>query len=887
MQRLVSFSWFRAFMQPVTYLGIVMLLCLYGTLSYLLIEGKKEAEIAAIRNNENLVALFERTIHHSLKSVDEKLELIRTLYETDPSHLDLSIWAKTLEQRGNLTFQFTIVGSDGYVKLTSADWTHGQVFVGDRAPFTVHLTSNKDELFVSTPTNLRSSNKQGLVLTRRISGPDGSFHGVVAATIDIEQLNQLYRDINLGSGGFASLWGLDRVIRVAGANGQLRGDVIGKHFPNAGLFQYLKNSPNGTYWNEQGSEDHVRKINGIKRLVSYRTIDGFPLVAAIGNSEAAIFQTVNGNASIYWMITLVITVGILVAIGFGVRREWKLSATRATLQTTKAWLESAVAHMPHGLCMFDSQNRLIISNRRYATMYGLVPETVTHGTPYDTIMKGRTAGAAPDAARQYSEKALQLLSSREAAQIETPLPDGRVFLVSHEPMADGGAVAIHQDITEQKRAENQIWDLAHCDGLTGLANRLAFQEALDNACRNWQQNRTRFAVHLLDLDNFKDINDSLGHPTGDRLLCDVAQRLRSFIVGGVTVTRLGGDEFGLLQELSSADGLEAIAMATRLTHVIGEIFEIDGQQLLVEASVGVALAPEHGVSADELMKRADLALYNAKSGGRNGYRVFEPDMELAAKCRHDMLTEIRRGIEQEEFELHYQPIFTASKLDIIGFEALIRWRHPSRGMLAPGAFIGIAEQAGLIKPLGNWALRRACVDAMQWPRETTVSVNLSSVQFRKNNLVEVVTAALAESGLSPARLKLEITETVLLEQTEDNLRILRQLQHLGVSIVLDDFGTGYSSLSYLQQFSFDEIKIDRSFVNDLERRSDCMAIVSAITGMARTLDVTTTAEGVENEEQLALLRSAGCDQVQGYLLGRPRPLSELVFHAAPSRSEAA
>lgn len=885
MPRLFQNYWFRAFLQPVTYLGATMLIFLYVTLVYLLIEDRQSAERDGIRNNENLVILFERTVYHSLKSVDEKIELIRDTYRHNPSHIDLSLWAETLQHGGNLSFQFAIVGRDGYIKQASASLDPSHLYVGDRAPFTFQLHSKADELFVSEPTVLHSSNRRGLILTRRMIGKDGSFQGVVAATIDIEQLNQLYRDITLGANGFASLWGFDGVVRAAGANGHLRTDIIGQRFPHAGMFQYLKKSPSGTYWNEPGPADHVRKINGIKRLVSYRVIDGFPLIAAVGNTETDIFANANSNAKIYWAITLILSGAIIIAIGFGARREWRLNSATSSLERINAWFDSALSNMPHGLCMFDADQKLLVSNNRYATMYGLPPALIAPGTSFRSIVEGRVAGADREAAQNYLENQLQLASSQRPSQTVTSLPDGRVFMVSHQPLPDGGSVAIHQDVTEQKQAEAEISKLAHCDALTGLPNRLAFQEAVEDASRKRLQHGYAFAVHILDLDHFKDINDSLGHPIGDGLLSQMAARLESKLGDGILAARLGGDEFSILQNMQDGAADEAIALCKRLLQLVAEPYEVAGHQIFVEASIGTALAPEHGLTPNELLRRADLALYQSKGAGRNGYRIFEVEMEAQASFRQEVISELRKAIAEEQFELHYQPLISASNHKIEGYEALIRWRHPVKGILPPSTFIKVAEETGLIKSLGNWILQRACCDAMLLPNDTKIAVNLSSVQFRKNNLIDAVTHALASSNLPPNRLELEITETILLEHNEENLQILRQLQHLGIGIVLDDFGTGYSSLGYLQQFSFDKIKIDRMFVNDLDCRSECMAIIGAITGMARTLGIKTTAEGVETEEQLTFLRAAGCDQVQGFLLGRPRHIFELTSEVTSTGSD--
>ena len=412
------------------------------------------------------------------------------------------------------------------------------------------------------------------------------------------------------------------------------------------------------------------------------------------------------------------------------------------------------------------------------------------------------------------------------------LQDGRVIAISHQGMPNGGAVAIHQDITAQKRAEEKVSHLAHYDALTNLANRVRFLEYVDAAAANFRAHNKTFAVHLLDLDHFKEVNDLLGHAVGDALLIEAAARLQANVGPSDLVARLGGDEFTVLQDISETGPYGAVALAKTLLQVIGEPFDIDGHLLTVETSIGIAVAPDHGLVPNELLKRADLALYRAKSSGRNGWRLFEPNMEQEARSRLALAMDLRGAILREEFELHYQPVVALANEEAVGAEALLRWRDGRGALIPPDQFIPLAEDTGLIIPLGEWVLRRACQDAAGWSSHLRVAVNLSPVQFRGTDLVALVRQTLAQSGLPANRLELEVTESVLLQHNEQNLRALHQLRELGIAIVLDDFGTGYSSLSYLLTFPFDKIKIDRKFVAELPTRNDCAAIVSAVSGLA-------------------------------------------------------
>jgi diguanylate cyclase (GGDEF)-like protein/PAS domain S-box-containing protein len=438
---------------------------------------------------------------------------------------------------------------------------------------------------------------------------------------------------------------------------------------------------------------------------------------------------------------------------------------------------------------------------------------------------------------------------------------------------DGYLVAI-VDITERRKAEARIAYMAHHDGLTNLANRELYQERLKQALEGAEAGKRRVAVLCVDLDLFKNVNDSLGHPIGDRLLRLVADRLRSLLRGNNLAARLGGDEFAIIMA-SDVSPNEASDFAGRLIKILSASYEIDGHEVVIGASIGIAMSPGDGDTREELMRNADLALYRAKEDGGGVHRFFEREMDRQAQKRRDMELDLRRAFANGEFELHYQPLVDIATDRISGFESLLRWRHPEKGMISPAEFIPVAEDIGLIVSIGEWVLREACSEAVKWPSEVKVAVNLSPVQFRSRNLVQVVISALAQSGLSPKRLELEITETVFLAETEANLAILHQLRELGVSISMDDFGTGYSSLSYLRSFPFDKIKIDRSFVKDLAKRSDCVAIVRAISGLGRSLNITTTAEGVETIDQLDWLRAEGCNEVQGFLFSAAKPAAEI------------
>jgi diguanylate cyclase (GGDEF)-like protein len=565
-------------------------------------------------------------------------------------------------------------------------------------------------------------------------------------------------------------------------------------------------------------------------------------------------------------------------------RTASLREREAELHEQNMLFDAALTNMPFGLCMFDGAQRLIVCNERYGEMYGLSPEQTVPGVTLRSILEGRVAvGRSPEDSSWYIEKALTDVRRRDPFYNEIALRDGRTFAINHRALPDGGWVAIHQDITVQKQAETQITYMARHDGLTGLANRAVLLEKMEEAGARLKRHGNRFTIFMLDLDLFKMVNDSLGHPVGDELLKLVAGRLSECIRETDTVARLGGDEFAILATSDNDQREAAMALAGRLLEAVAAPYHLDGQQLNIGTSIGIALAPEHGTEVDQLLKNADLALYKAKSEGRDAYRFFEDAMGVEVHTRRAHQIELRNALANDEFELHYHPIIDIRTGDTASVEALIRWRHPQRGMVSPCDFIPLAEETGLINPIGDWVLRRACNDAVRWPASVKVSVNLSAVQFRKANPIENFCKALEESGLPPERLELEITESVLLQNNVEHVETLHQLRLMGISIVLDDFGTGYSSLSYLRMFPFDKIKIDRSFVHELARNADCAAIVSAVAGLGTSLRIGTVAEGIETGDQLLLVHAAGCTHAQGFLFGRPCPAAELKFDRLAAR----
>jgi diguanylate cyclase (GGDEF)-like protein len=548
--------------------------------------------------------------------------------------------------------------------------------------------------------------------------------------------------------------------------------------------------------------------------------------------------------------------------------------------------DAALNNMSHGLCMFDRSKKLLVWNERFLEMMSFPPGSVQAGATAREILR-----RCLDSIDQPSLSARRLMLDIQRNLFRTPgsayeisLPGRRIIALSQRLMADGGSVVIFEDISARKRDEARLAHMAQYDDLTGLPNRDTIYQRVREALMLSRRRAAQLAIHLIDLDRFKGINDSLGHPIGDGLLKAVGTRLRD-VVGTDTVARFGGDEFVVLQSPVFARA-EATDLAHRMAVALAMPFEIGGHQIHIGGSIGVAMTPDGGFEVDELVKHADMAMYAAKADGRGDFRVFEPGMAEAAQTRRGLEIDLREAIARHELTVYYQPLVNLQTGRISGCEALLRWNHPERGDVPPTVFIPIAEETGLIVGITEWVLREACAEAVHWPTGVKLAVNLSPVHFRDARLPLVVGAALAHSHLAASRLELEITETALLRNTDATLSVVNQLRQLGVGMSLDDFGTGYSSLSYLRKFPFNKIKIDASFTQDLHSGEDSTAIIRAVASMGANLGMTIVAEGIETEMQLERVRSEGCTEGQGYLLGRPMASEQIRRRLTMGQTEA-
>jgi len=540
--------------------------------------------------------------------------------------------------------------------------------------------------------------------------------------------------------------------------------------------------------------------------------------------------------------------------------------------------EATVESLSQGFVLYDADDRLIIRNSHFIDLYPSLQDVAVPGAKYEDVVCAELATGSDgpiESVRQATVYRWRIKRHQDAHNMfEHSIGDDRWVLINEHRTSDGGTVVLYTDISELKRRENQVRHMAYHDALTGIPNRTLFRQRIEQALAHAGERGATVAVMCVDLDHFKNVNDSLGHLAGDALLKCVAGRLVGSLREFDTVARLGGDEFGVvLAELPESDYVETLAR--RLISEMGQPVDFNGQQIVTGISIGIAISSTDGDEADLLLKNADLALYRAKADGRSTFRFFEPEMDARAQARRALEIELRQAVVRQQLELHYQPQIDIESNRVLGFEALVRWRHPEKGLIAPMDFIPLAEDTGIIVSIGEWVLRRACSDAVKWPDSIRVAVNISPAQFKNRDLAKTVADIIHETGLPASRLEVEITESLLLRDVEENLRTLQELKRLGIRIAMDDFGTGYSSLGNLRSFDFDKIKIDSSFVRDIEQNPDAGAIICAVLGLGHSLGMEICAEGVETGHQLAYLRKEGCNTVQGYYYCQPVPASEL------------
>jgi diguanylate cyclase (GGDEF)-like protein len=817
--------------------------------------------------------LVQESMSEQIRSagIASRADLEREMSGNDV-HLMLRTKIAALPQVGHLS----LMGSDGKLINTSRSWPVPLSNIADRPYFKALKASPQLATALSEPVLNRLTGTWTTIFARSMIGSKGEFLGIILASIELAQFEDFFTSVALGEGATIMMSHRDGTVLARYPRTE---EMIGRNLKNSPLFEdVLPKADHGTTRLHSQLDDQ-------ERLASVRTLERFPMVIVATTTVSAALASWREQTRFLIVVAglfVLVVVLILFLIVRQLSREHRLSSRRLALE--KQRLDIAVSNMTQGLLMIDASERIVVRNQRYIEMHGLSPDLVKPGCSFFDLMAHRKqTGSFTGDVAEYRTTVLRDMALGKTVQFTAETADGRSIHIVARPMENGGWVATHEDVTERKLFDQRVAHMAHHDALTDLPNRALFREQLDSALKMLPPGK-QLAVLYIDIDEFKSVNDSLGHAVGDELLKALAGRLRGCLRATDVVARLGGDEFAIIQT-AIARPADTTDLLARIYQAIREPFECLGHLLSSDASIGIALAPQHGTDLDQLLKNADLAMYEAKADGRRTYRFFEPAMDARVMALRTLELDLRQAIAGGGFELHYQPLVSLADNRVTGCEALLRWRHPNRGMIPPAEFIPIAEETGLINQLGEWVLTTACAEAATWPNDVKVAVNVSPIQFRGQAFALKVAAALAASGLPAHRLELEITEAVLIRDDEAALAMLRQLRALGVRIVLDDFGTGYSSLSYLQRFPFDKIKIDRCFIKDVAEPDGSACIVQAVVNIAAARHMTTTAEGVETQAQLDMLRKLGCTEMQGWLFSPAKPAADLV-HLLRSRREA-
>jgi diguanylate cyclase (GGDEF)-like protein/PAS domain S-box-containing protein len=787
------------------------------------------------------------------------VENYRRRMSTQEIHLMLKSKIDALPYVGGIN----IFDADGALINASSAWPAPSVNSADRKFFRTFRSSSQSPEMLVEPVYSRITGVWTTVIARKVIGPKGEFLGVIGRGIEPAHFEKFFATVALGA---------DASITMHHSDGTLLAryphvpELLGRNFRNGPAVQQR-------IFELAHSTGRLSPMDGNDRLIASRALTNFPIVVVATTTTSAALADWREQITMLIAVAGLSVLAIAILLFLVVRKlseQHRASKQRLTLE--KQRLDTAVNNMTQGLLLFDARQQLVICNDRYLEMYGLSADVVKPGCSFrEVIAHRKETGSFVGDVDQYVAVVLRGIGQRNAMIITTP--DGRSIQVVNEPVPDGGWLATHEDITERRRAEERITHLAHYDALTDLPNRTLFHERLKRELAHVTPAR-QLAVLYIDIDEFKSVNDALGHMIGDELLKSVSASLAACARKSDFVARLGGDEFAIVQT-GIEDTDDVMTLVSRIFEAIRSPYQCLGHQVSTDASIGIALAPRDGSDIDQILKNADLAMYAAKAAGRRTYRFFEADMEAEVRARRSLEMDLRRALVDGGFEVYYQPCLSLQTNAITGCEALVRWRHPQRGMISPAEFIPLAEDTGLINQLGEWVLTTACKEAVTWPDNIRLAVNVSPIQFRSGTLALKVMAALAASGLAASRLELEITEAVLIRDDETALAVLHDLRVIGARIALDDFGTGYSSLSYLQRFPFDKIKIDRCFITDIAEPEGSSGIVQAVVNIATERHMTTTAEGVETEQQRELLRELGCSEMQGYLFSAPKPAAEI------------
>jgi diguanylate cyclase (GGDEF)-like protein len=767
----------------------------------------------------------------------------------------------------------TIVDHTGKLLNFSRYWPIPSVNIADRDYFKALAADPQLQRFISKPVQNRGDGTWTIYLARKVTAGDGSFLGLVLGAVELSYFEGLYRQITPSDDAVISVFRNDGMLLVRHPH---RENAVGKIHLTTGAALIAAQSPSGGVLRNQSP------IDGLERLIATKALARYPLILSVSRTvEASLApfhrQALAVGTAVALLVVCLAT--LLVLILQQTRTERRIASaeermrSERDLRTHYERFGIALDNMIQGLCLFDAEHKLVVMNARFVELYKIPQHLCRPGVKSEDLRRHLLA-LRPEAVGEWSKVVTAPASDTPSAGANVVhFSDDLDISILRIAVPGGGWICTHEDVTERRRSEERLRFLARHDVLTKLPNRIQFEEAVERELAIRAGSGEDVALLCLDLDGFKQVNDLFGHPAGDRLLSEAAARLKSFVGQGFIAARLGGDEFAVLA--TGLDAARTSGMAAQaVINALSVPYRDDDRQIYIGCSVGIASFPRDGTTYDQLLTASDMALAHAKSDGKGRYRFFASEMDAAARERHQLALDLRAAIGTTQFALHYQPQFEAATRRASGFEALLRWTHPTLGSIPPSQFVPLAEETGLILPLGEWVLHEACREAASWANPLTIAVNLSIAQFQQADLCERVREILSQTGLRPDRLELEVTESLFLETTSRSQDVLRDLKATGACISMDDFGTGYSSLSALQAFSFDKIKIDRSFVAQIGLTNKGGAIVRAILSLGESLGVPVIAEGIETEEQLAFLQQHRCAEIQGFLYGRPKPIAD-------------
>ena len=849
------------------------------------IQFEHEETIAAVtKQNASLARTLEEHTVRTLLGVSQALHFIMYRYGQEGLALNVRKAVAEGDIDDKIFIDIAVIDENG-LRVLGRD--NPKTFsVADREYFKFHRRVDSPDLFISPPALGRMTGKWTIHMSRRINKPDGSFGGVVLGAIDPAYFTKFYREADLGEHGLVTLVGLDGISRArqVGGRGSFGEDMLGST-----LFKEQAEHAAGSFMS-------VGKLDDTRRFFSFRTLQRYPLIVAVGTSEAVTLAPFRERARNYRIFAALATACVVFFLAGAWIALSRLRRTAATLQESERFAHATIDALSQTIAVIDASGRILSVNqawREFARANGALPGAVSEGGNYLEVCDKAAAGGDAKAA-SVSELLRAIISgelNNAAREYSCHSPsEQRWFCLKLTRFSDDGPVRVvvaHENITGRKAHESHIEYLANHDALTDLPNRNLLNDRITQAIKHAGRVKLELAVLFVDLDNFKYVNDGFGHSVGDELLRAIARELRALVRSGDTVARLGGDEFVLLLDDLKNAALDATTISRKVLERFSRPFAVGAREFTVTASIGISLYPEDGQDPNTLLMNADAAMYHAKEAGRNTFQFSAPEMKDRAIERVALEGALRRALQLGQFELHYQPLVLIASGEAIGMEALVRWRHPELGLIPPAQFIAMAEETGLINPIGEWVLRNACVQNKAWQDSglppLTVSVNLSALQLRQAGLVDLVARILDETGLDARYLDLELTESMVMGKAQPVIDSLHALKALGVTLSIDDFGTGYSNLGYLESFPLDQLKIDRSFVSDLPESHNAASIVRAIVSMGHSLGLRVVAEGVETVAQAQFLSRIWCEHAQGYLYSKPLPAAEFALWLASGK----